>query len=77
MPSNATASRFFEGTVTNPELFGYGLETLLRSLRSRARPAAGDRNAALTATAADTLIIDIDASLVTSHSDVVFTVLGL
>ncbi len=67
--SNATISRFFERTVTNPELFSYGIETLTRELRSRAWNAAGSRNPALSATAADPLIIDLDATLVTSHSD--------
>lgn len=69
LPSNATVSRFFERTVTNPELFSYGMETLTRALRARAWNAAGDRNPALAATAADPLIIDLDATLVTSHSD--------
>ncbi|HEY8295060.1 MAG TPA: IS1380 family transposase [Micrococcaceae bacterium] len=69
LPSNATVSRFFERTVTNPELFGYGIETLTRELRSRVWEAAGSRNPALSATAADPLIIDLDATLVTSHSD--------
>lgn len=69
LPSNATVSRFFERTVTNPELFSYGFETLTRELRTRAWDAAGNRNPALTATAADPLIIDLDATLVTSHSD--------
>lgn len=69
LPSNATVSRFFERTVTNPELFGYGFETLTRELRTRAWDAAGDRNPALAATAADPLIIDLDATLVTSHSE--------
>jgi hypothetical protein len=44
LPSNATVSRFFERTVTNPELFGYGFETLTRELRTRAWNAAGARN---------------------------------
>jgi hypothetical protein len=69
MPSNATVSRFFERTVVNSELFGYGFETLTRELRTRAWNAAGNRNPTLSATAADPLIIDIDATLVTSHSD--------
>jgi Transposase DDE domain group 1 len=69
LPSNATASRFFERTVTNPELFGYGFETLTRELRSRAWNAAGARNPALAAAVADPLVIDIGATLVTSHSD--------
>ncbi len=69
LPSNATVSRFFERTVTNPELFGYGFETLTRELRTRAWDAAGNRNPALTATALGPLIIDVDATLVTSHSD--------
>jgi hypothetical protein len=44
LPSNATASRFFKRTEVNPELFGYGFETLTRELRNRAWNAAGDRN---------------------------------
>lgn len=69
IPSNATVSRFFERTVINPELFTHGFETLARQLRSRAWDAAGERNPAASATAADPLIIDLDATLVTSHSD--------
>lgn len=69
LPSNATVSRFFERTVVNPELFSYGFETLTRELRTRAWNTAGNRNPALTATAADPLIIDLDATLVTSRSD--------
>ena len=67
--SNAAISRFFERTVTNPDLFSYGFATLTRELRSRAWEAAAERNPALTATAGDPLIIDLDATLVTSHSD--------
>jgi hypothetical protein len=69
VPSNATVSRFFERTVTSPDLFSYGFDTLMRELRSRAWEAAGDRNPALTATALNPLIVDLDATLVTSHSD--------
>lgn len=67
--SNSTISRFFERTVANPDLFDYGFQTLSRELRSRVWEAAGDRNPALTATAVDPLILDLDATLVTSHSD--------
>ncbi|RNL56404.1 IS1380 family transposase, partial [Arthrobacter oryzae] len=67
--SNATISRFFERTVTNPDVFTYGFATLTRELRSRAWEAAADRNPALMATALDPLIVDLDATLVTSHSD--------
>lgn len=56
------------GTL-NPELFGYGFETLTRQLRSKAWEAAGPRNLALLATAAAPLVIDLNATLVTSHSD--------
>jgi Transposase DDE domain group 1 len=42
---------------------------LTRELRSRARGAAGDRNPALKTTALEPLVIDLDATLVTSHSD--------
>lgn len=69
LPSNATVSRFFERTVVNPELFAHGFGTLARQLRSRAWDAAGERNPTMAATAADPLIIDLDATLVTSHSD--------
>ncbi len=69
MPSNATVSRFFERTVANPDLFAYGWATLTRELRSRVWDAAGDRNPALAATAVDPLILDLDATLVTAHSD--------
>jgi hypothetical protein len=68
LPSNATVFRFFERTVANPELFGYGIETLTRELRSRAWEAAGNRNPALSATAAHPLILDLDATLVSSRS---------
>ena len=67
--SNATVSRFFERTVANPDVFTYGFATLTRELRSRVWEAAGDRNPALKATALDPLIVDLDATLVTSHSD--------
>lgn len=67
--SNATISRFFERTVTNPDLFSYGFATLTRELRSRVWEAAAERNPALKATALDPLIVDLDATLVTSHSD--------
>jgi hypothetical protein len=69
VPSNATVSRFFERAVARPDLFAYGCATLSRELRSRVWNAAGDRNPALRATAADPLILDLDATLVTSHSD--------
>jgi hypothetical protein len=67
--SNATISRFFERTVTNPDLFSYGFATLTRELRSRVWEAARERNPALRATAREPLTIDLDATLVTSHSD--------
>ena len=67
--SNETVSRFFERTVATPDVFGYGFATLTRELRSRVWGAAGDRNPARKATALEPLIIDLDATLVTSHSD--------
>lgn len=67
--SNATVSRFFDRTAANPEVFAHGFETLTRTLRSRVWEAAGDRNPAARATPAEPLIIDLDATLVTSHSD--------
>lgn len=69
VPSSATVSRFFERTVTNPEVFDYGFSTLSKELRTRAWEAAGDRNPAARATAADPLILDLDATLVASHSE--------
>lgn len=67
--SNATVSRFFERTAPNPDLFSYGFSTLTRELRSRVWESAGDRNPALKATALEPPIIDLDATLVTSHCD--------
>ncbi|GAB3543909.1 IS1380 family transposase [Arthrobacter tecti] len=67
--SNATVSRFFERVVANPDVFGYGFATLTRELRSRAWDAAGERNPALKATVLEPLVIDLDATLVSSHSD--------
>lgn len=65
VPSNATVSRFFERTVANPDLFAHGFATSTRELRSRVweRPETG------TATVPDPLIVDLDATLVTSHRD--------
>ena len=34
VPSNATASFFFERAMANPELFGHGIERLTRELRA-------------------------------------------
>lgn len=67
--SNATMSRFFQQAAAAPEVFDHGFATLTRELRSRVWDAAEDRSPALTATALDPLIIDLDATLVTSHSD--------
>jgi hypothetical protein len=47
LPSNATVSRFFERTVTHPELLGYGFETLTQELRTRAWYAARNRKPCL------------------------------
>jgi hypothetical protein len=69
VPSNATVSRFFERTVKNPDVFDYGFSTLAKELRTRAWEAAGDRSPAVKATAADPLLIDLDATLVASHSE--------
>lgn len=57
--SNATVSRFFERTVTNPDHFSYGFATLTRELRSRVWGASGDRNPALKATAREPLVVDL------------------
>lgn len=67
--SNATISRFFERTVGNPGLFAYGFSTMTRELRSRVWEVARGRNLVLRATAWDPQIIDLDATLVTSHID--------
>ncbi|MCW2135344.1 Transposase DDE domain group 1 [Arthrobacter sp. VKM Ac-2550] len=68
LPSNPTVSRFLERTAANPELFAYGFETHSRELRSRVWDAAAKRSPAGRA-AAEPLIIDLDATLVTSRSD--------
>ena len=65
---NATVSRFFGRSVTNPDLFSYGFATLSRELRSRAWGADQDRNPSLKATAYEPLTVDLNATLVTSHS---------
>lgn len=67
--SNATMSRFFQQTAAAAEVFDYGFATMSRELRSRVWEASGDRSPALRATALDPLILDLDATLVTSHSD--------
>ena len=67
--SNATMSRFFQQAAAAPDVFEYGFATMTRELRSRVWEAAGDRNPALRATALNPLILDLDATLVTSHSD--------
>ena len=67
--SNATVSRFFARTITESEAFAHGAATLGLALRSRAWHAAGERSPARSANARNPLIIDLDATLVTSHSD--------
>lgn len=67
--SNATVSRFFDRAAANPAGFTHGCETLSRMLRTMVWEATGERNPATRATAADPVILDIDATLVASHSD--------
>ena len=66
--SNATVSRFVERATEAPEAFEDGFTTLMRTMRARIWAAAGERNPTALATAADPLTIDIDATLVTTHS---------
>ncbi|WP_051441748.1 IS1380 family transposase, partial [Arthrobacter sp. H14] len=67
--SNATVSRFFDRAAASPEAFTHGTQTLSRMLRTMVWEAAGDRSPAARATAADPAVLDIDATLVASHSD--------
>ena len=67
--SDATVIRFMNRIKDQPEAFSYGFATMTRNLRTKAWAAAGSRNPAQLATAANPLIIDIDASLVHVHSD--------
>jgi hypothetical protein len=67
--SEATISRFMARVKDQPEAFAYGFATMQRTLRSKVWAAAGKRNPGRRATAADPLIIDIDASLVHVHSE--------
>ncbi|WP_413456462.1 IS1380 family transposase (plasmid) [Glutamicibacter sp. FR1] len=67
--SDATSSRFMGRIKDQPEAFAYGFATMARSLRTKVWNAAGPRNPARLATAANPLIIDLDASLVHVHSD--------
>jgi hypothetical protein len=62
-------SRFLERTVTDPYLFNYGFATLTREVRTRVWGAAGDRNSGNRGPQSDPLVIDLDATLVTSHSE--------
>jgi hypothetical protein len=67
--SNATVSRFVDRVSAQPEAFTHGFATLTKALRSRIWEAAGKRNPATLATRLDPLIIDLDATLVNSHSE--------
>lgn len=67
--SNATVSRFFERATADPEVFSHGFETLTRSLRSMVWDAAGDRSPAARASQDTPVLIDLDATLVTAHSE--------
>lgn len=67
--SNSTVSRFFDRAAANPEAFTHGCETLARTLRTMIWEATGQRSPQARATAAEPVIIDIDATLVRSHSD--------
>ncbi|MGB9034948.1 MAG: IS1380 family transposase [Paeniglutamicibacter sp.] len=69
VPSNATVSRFVARAADQPEAFSHGFTTLSRRLRSRIWEAAGKRNPSVLATLLDPLTIDLDATLVTTHSD--------
>lgn len=69
VPSNATVSRFVARAAEQSEAFAHGFSTLSRRLRSRIWEAAGTRNPAALATGLDPLIVDIDATLVTAHSE--------
>ncbi|GAA1495326.1 IS1380 family transposase [Paeniglutamicibacter kerguelensis] len=69
VPSDATVSRFVARAADQPEAFAHGFSTLSHRLRSRIWAAAGKRNPAALATRLDPLVIDIDATLVTAHSE--------
>ncbi|MBP2376074.1 IS1380 family transposase [Paeniglutamicibacter psychrophenolicus] len=68
-PSNATVSRFVARAAESPEAYAHGFATLTKALRSRIWEASGPRNPAILATRLDPLIIDLDATLVNSHSE--------
>lgn len=68
--SNATVSRFVARAADQPEVFAHGFTTLsTRRLSSRIWEAAGKQNPAALATVLDPLTVDIDATLVTAHSN--------
>lgn len=69
VPSNAAVSRFVERASGQPEAFAHGFTTLSRRLRSRNWESTANRNPAALATRLDPLIVDIDATLMTAHSD--------
>lgn len=67
--SNPTVSRFVKRATDQQEAFDQGFSTLMRATRERVWAAAGKRNPALQATKHVPLILDIDAILVTAHSE--------
>ncbi len=68
-PSNATVSRFVERAAEQSTAFEDGFTALMCQMRSRIWQSAGKRNPAARATSLDLLIIDIEATLVTTHSE--------
>ena len=67
--SNATVSRFFDRINNDVEVFEHGFATLAAELRHRVWHTAGERGPGRTYTARDPLIIDMDHTLITAHSD--------
>lgn len=67
--ADALGFRSFQQAVAASQVFDCGFATTARELRSRVWGAAGERNSDLTATALPPLIFDLDATLVSSHSD--------
>src|SRR5699024_12552937 len=68
IPSNATISRFFDHVAGNREVFAHGLATMASQMRRRVWDTLGGLGPGRAYTPRGPLIIDMDHTLVTAHS---------
>lgn len=69
IPSNATISRFFDHVAGNREVFAHGLATMASQTRRRVWDTLGGLGPGRVYTPREPLIIDMDHTLVTAHSE--------